>query len=66
MVDEVFLKSKEKEELKVRKMGQNGAFSYIFFKRYLEAEEDERNEVRKPISAQEYLTISEDNRDTER
>lgn len=51
MVEEVFLKSKDKEELKVRKRGQNGAFSYIFSRRQNDQEQDLRNEVRKPISA---------------
>jgi hypothetical protein len=50
-VEEIFLTSKDGEERKVRKRGQNGAFSYVFSRRSVDNTSDMRNELRKPISA---------------
>lgn len=61
IVEEVFLASKTGEERKVRRRGQNGAFSYVYSRRSTDQESDMRNELRKPISAQEYLSIIEAN-----
>lgn len=61
IVEEVFLTNKAGEERKVRKRGQNGAFSYVYSRRSTDQESDMRNELRKPISAQEYLSIIEAN-----
>lgn len=51
IVEEIFLTSKDGEERKVRKRGQNGAFSYVFSRRSVDNTSDMRNELRKPISA---------------
>lgn len=61
LVEEVFLTGKSGEERKVRKRGQNGAFSYVYSRRSTDPLSDMRNELRKPISAQEYLSIIEAN-----
>ena len=64
-VEEAFLKTdNEKNEFeKIRKRGQNGAFSYVHAVRQKNVSENMRCEVKNSISAREFINLY-DKRDT--
>lgn len=64
-VEEAFLKTdNEKNEFeKIRKRGQNGAFSYVHTVRQKNVTENMRCEVKNSISAREFINLF-DKRDT--
>lgn len=57
-VEEVFLKSAEGVQSKLRKRGQGETFSYMHSLRYI-SKENERNELKKPITARDYMLLLE-------
>ena len=58
IVEEIFLKSAEGIQSKLRKRGQGETFSYMHSLRNT-LKDNERNEIRKPITARDFMFLSE-------
>lgn len=65
IVEEIFLKSAEDVQSKLRKRGQGETFSYMHSLRYV-GKDGERNELKKPITARDYMLLLEQRDDSKK